>query len=188
MPGSVTVAPVEESALATDTLATFSFANTSSPASRQRSFRESPASPLSAPSASEHCTVALSCVLSSEGVRVTVSAVTVGRYRISSTGIPVDALGYTSKIDPEPGSYIALRKTFGVHTCAPLSPGSGIGSVNAKAVSYTHLDVYKRQGLGLSIVRQIVLLHDGDIQAQSEENKGSVFTIELPIATKQVKP
>ncbi len=43
-------------------------------------------------------------------------------------------------------------------------------------------------GLGLSIVRQIVLLHDGDIQAQSEENKGSVFTIELPIATKQVKP
>ena len=55
-------------------------------------------------------------------------------------------------------------------------------------VSYTHLDVYKRQGLGLSIVRQIVLLHDGDIQAQSEENKGSVFTIELPIATKQVKP
>ena len=43
-------------------------------------------------------------------------------------------------------------------------------------------------GLGLSIVRQIVLLHDGDIHAQSEENKGSVFTIELPIATKQVKP
>ena len=39
-------------------------------------------------------------------------------------------------------------------------------------------------GLGLSIVRQIVLLHDGDIRAESEENKGTTFTIELPIITK----
>ena len=39
-------------------------------------------------------------------------------------------------------------------------------------------------GLGLSIVRQIVLLHDGDIRAESEENKGTTFIIELPIVTK----
>ena len=39
-------------------------------------------------------------------------------------------------------------------------------------------------GLGLSIVRQIVLLHDGDIRAESEENKGTTFVIELPIVTK----
>ena len=39
-------------------------------------------------------------------------------------------------------------------------------------------------GLGLSIVRQIVLLHDGDIRAESEENKGSTFIIELPLITK----
>ena len=39
-------------------------------------------------------------------------------------------------------------------------------------------------GLGLSIVRQIVLLHDGDIRAESEENKGTTFIIELPIITK----
>ena len=39
-------------------------------------------------------------------------------------------------------------------------------------------------GLGLSILRQIVLLHDGDIRAESEENKGTTFIIELPIVTK----
>ena len=39
-------------------------------------------------------------------------------------------------------------------------------------------------GLGLSIVRQIVLLHNGDIHAESEENKGTVFIIELPLIAK----
>ncbi len=39
-------------------------------------------------------------------------------------------------------------------------------------------------GLGLSIVKQIVLLHDGDVRAESVENKGSTFTIELPLVQK----
>ncbi len=36
-------------------------------------------------------------------------------------------------------------------------------------------------GLGLSIVKQIVLLHEGTITVTSEEEIGSVFTVELPI-------
>ena len=36
-------------------------------------------------------------------------------------------------------------------------------------------------GLGLSIVKQIVLLHGGDISVASEEEKGSTFTVELPV-------
>ncbi|MEA5066435.1 MAG: ATP-binding protein [Eubacteriales bacterium] len=35
--------------------------------------------------------------------------------------------------------------------------------------------------MGLSIVKQIVMLHEGTITVSSEEEAGSVFTVELPI-------
>ncbi len=40
-------------------------------------------------------------------------------------------------------------------------------------------------GLGLAIVKQIVLLHEGSITVSSEEEKGSTFTVEIPIINLQ---
>jgi len=45
----------------------------------------------------------------------------------------------------------------------------------------------KGTGLGLSIVHRIVDNHGGTIDVKSERNKGTAFTIRLPIKNKQVK-
>lgn len=43
---------------------------------------------------------------------------------------------------------------------------------------------YGEFGLGLSIVKQLVSLHNGSIDVSSEKGKGTKFTIHIPIATK----
>lgn len=42
---------------------------------------------------------------------------------------------------------------------------------------------YGGTGLGLSVTKQLVVLHSGDISVSSEKGKGSIFTITLPISS-----
>ena len=46
---------------------------------------------------------------------------------------------------------------------------------------FTTKDIEKGCGLGLTIVGEIVKSYDGKINVESEENKGTKFTIRLPI-------
>jgi PAS domain S-box-containing protein len=39
---------------------------------------------------------------------------------------------------------------------------------------------YEGTGIGLSLIKELVLLHQGTIQVESEEGKGSVFTVTIP--------
>ncbi len=94
------------------------------------------------------------------------------------------------KYSPEGGSVqVVLSRE---HTMACVSvQDSGIGIPQA---SLSHLfDRFYRatnvdgqhisgMGLGLFIVREIVLLHDGSVGVVSREGEGSTFTVELPLS------
>lgn len=62
--------------------------------------------------------------------------------------------------------------------------GCGIASENMKKLFtpfFTTKPLGKGTGLGLSIVYGIIKMHRGQITAQSEENKGTTFTVRLPV-------
>jgi len=45
----------------------------------------------------------------------------------------------------------------------------------------SHSRKYEGSGMGLAIVKQIVSLHQGDIQVQSQLGQGTTFIVTLPI-------
>jgi len=62
--------------------------------------------------------------------------------------------------------------------------GTGIREEDMKRIFdpfYTTKEVGKGTGLGLSLSHGIVESHDGKIEVKSEEGKGTVFTVQLPI-------
>lgn len=42
-------------------------------------------------------------------------------------------------------------------------------------------------GIGLSIVKSFVELHNGNISVESKINEGSIFKVDLPIVTEEIE-
>ena len=68
--------------------------------------------------------------------------------------------------------------------------GKGISSENLNRIfdRYYHIDQglndeYTGYGIGLSMVKEYVALHNGKIRVDSEVGRGSVFTIEIPVSS-----
>ena len=87
---------------------------------------------------------------------------------------------------PEGGRLTIQTKASDKHISLIIED-TGIGMAKKKIKKiflpfYTTKDVGKGTGLGLSVVHGIVTSHGGTIHVDSQVNKGTRFTIQLPMA------
>ena len=82
-------------------------------------------------------------------------------------------------------AYRAGDPAFGTGSAGGRSFGVGIKADQLTKVFdpfFTTREVGQGSGLGLSIARNVISNHGGSIEVESEEGKGSTFTIRLPVA------
>jgi signal transduction histidine kinase/ligand-binding sensor domain-containing protein/DNA-binding response OmpR family regulator len=53
---------------------------------------------------------------------------------------------------------------------------------------FSHEHKHKGSGIGLTLARELVVLHHGDIRVASREGQGTEFTIRLPLGADHLKP
>ena len=100
----------------------------------------------------------------------------------------VNLLGNAIKFTPNGGTVgVSLRQENTMVTVKVSDTGIGIPEKNREAIFdrfYQGDTSHKSEGngIGLTLVRRIVELCGGEITVESEEGKGSVFTVTLPIA------
>jgi len=77
---------------------------------------------------------------------------------------------------------VSTKKTNGFIEVKFKDTGIGIKKENMQKI-FTPFITTKAQGMGvgLSISNRFVELHDGSIEVESEDGKGSIFTVKLPI-------
>ena len=98
------------------------------------------------------------------------------------------------KFTPESGTLLIKAQRAGdMAQISVTDTGIGLSKENQKKIfmAFTQADAstsrqYGGTGLGLSLVKQFVNIHGGDIWVESEPDKGSTFTFTIPI-NKKVK-
>ena len=101
----------------------------------------------------------------------------------------VNILGNAAKYTPDAGRIsLKVKCEDGALRAAVQDTGVGIAKEELSKVfeKFFRSDDPRVQaevgtGLGLSIAREVVRMHGGEIIVESELNKGSTFTVELPL-------
>ena len=77
---------------------------------------------------------------------------------------------------------VSTRRENGCIEVKFADTGNGIKKENMKKI-FTPFFTTKAQGMGvgLPICKRFVDIHEGNIEVESEEGKGSTFTVKLPI-------
>jgi two-component system phosphate regulon sensor histidine kinase PhoR len=124
--------------------------------------------------------------LSGEKVSVTGSRTILSEvlYNLCDNGIKYNVSGGSLSVKI---SHIPQRVIITVSDTGMGIPRQYLGRVFERfyRVDKSRSSRIKGTGLGLSIVKHGVLYHNGTVRVDSEEGKGTVFTVELPIEKKQ---
>jgi len=106
--------------------------------------------------------------------------------------ILLNLMGNALKFTEEGEVRVSILRDGGDLRIRVSDTGIGIPKDKLGAIfdRFTQVDVTDQRrhggaGLGLSIVKELVVLHHGRIEAQSEPGKGSTFTVWLPYAATQ---
>lgn len=77
--------------------------------------------------------------------------------------------------------YLSTQRMGDRLAIAIADEGEGISPDQLPRIFERYYSQGKSSGLGLSIAKEIIAAHQGSISVKSEENRGTTFTIELPV-------
>jgi signal transduction histidine kinase/DNA-binding response OmpR family regulator len=100
------------------------------------------------------------------------------------------------KFTPENGTVtIAAKRSASALELSVADTGIGIAAADQASIFTEFHQVeqgpgrrHEGTGLGLALTRRFALLHRGDVTVSSEEGRGSIFTITLPLSVDSSKP